>query len=210
MAAILPLRIVSLITRLASQHASRAYLGRGSAREASGFRGHYDVLMATPKRDRPQLPPGYITRAPAGMLTWTSVQRMLRSARYLWISTTGADGAPHLVEQWCAWVDDTLYFEGSDRTRWARNLARDPRLGFGVQVGDRAAYGQALVDVARGLERAVAARIARQYAAKYGADFDYRPGVEQYATGPLFRARPTKLIAFDVQRFNTSATRFTF
>ena len=84
--------------------------------------------MATPKRDRPQLPPGYITRAPKGMLSWASVQRMLRTARYLWISTTGADGAPHLVEQWCAWVDDTLYFEGSDRTRWARNLARDPRL----------------------------------------------------------------------------------
>ena len=144
------------------------------------------------------------------MLTWTSVQRMLRSARYLWIATGGADGSPHLVQQWCAWVDDTLYFEGSAQTQWARNLARDPRLGFGVQVGDRSAYGEAVVDVARGLERAVAAKIARQYAAKYGPDFDYRPSVEQYANGPIFRARPTKLIAFDVRRFNTSATRFTF
>jgi hypothetical protein len=107
-------------------------------------------------------------------------------------------------------VDDTLYFEGSDRTRWARNLARDARLAFGMQVGDRAAYGQAVVDVAHGLDRAVAARIARQYAAKYGPDFDYRPPVEQYMNGPVFRARPTKLIVFDVRRFNTSATRFTF
>ena len=144
------------------------------------------------------------------MLTWASVDRMLRAARYLWISTTGADGAPHLVEQWCAWVDNTLYFEGSDRTRWARNLARDPRLAFGFQVGDHAAYGQAVVDVAPGVERAVAARIARQYAAKYGSDFDYRPPVELYVNGPVFRARPTKVIAFDVRRFNTSATRFTF
>jgi hypothetical protein len=144
------------------------------------------------------------------MLTWASVERMLRTARYLWISTTGEDGAPHLVEQWCAWVEGTLYFEGSDRTRWARNLARDPRLAFGVQAGDRAAYGQAVVDVARGLDRALAGRIARQYATKYGPDFDYRPSVEQYADGPVFRARPTKLIAFDVRRFNTSATRFTF
>ena len=61
-----------------------------------------------------------------------------------------------------------------------------------------------------GLERAVAASIARQYAAKYGADFDYRPPAEQYVNGPIFRAHPTKLIAFDVRRFNTSATRFTF
>jgi hypothetical protein len=144
------------------------------------------------------------------MLTWVSVQRVFRAARYLWISTTGADGSPHLVEQWCAWVDDTLFFEGSERTRWARNLARDPRLAFGVQVGDRAAYGQAVVDVARGLDRAVAAKIARQYAAKYGPDFDYRPPAAQYEEGPIFRARPTKIIAFDVRRFNTSATRFTF
>ncbi len=143
------------------------------------------------------------------MLTWGSVQRILRGARYLWIATTDADGSPHIVEQWCAWVDDTLFFEGSERTRWARNLARDPRLAFGVQVADRAAYGRAVVDVARGLERDVAARIARQYAAKYGPDFGYRPSVAQYVEGPIFRARPTKIIAFDVRRFNTSATRFT-
>jgi hypothetical protein len=166
--------------------------------------------MATPKRDRPQLPRGYITRAPKGMLSWAAVQRILRAAPYLWIATTTPDGSPHLVQQWCAWVDHTLYFEGSERTRWARNLARDPRLGFGVQVGDRAAYGEAVVDVARGLERAVARKIARQYGTKYGPRFDYRPAAEQYEEGPVFRARPTKIIAFDVRRFNTSATRFTF
>jgi hypothetical protein len=172
--------------------------------------GGYDAGIDTPKRDRPQLPRGYTTRAPEGMLTWGSVQRMLRAARYLWIATTGADGSPHLVEQWCAWVDNTLYFEGSEQTRWARNLARDARLAFGVQVADRAAYGDAEVDVARGLDRAVAARIARQYAAKYAADFDYRPSAEQYVEGPIFRARPRKIIAFDVRQFSTSATRFTF
>jgi hypothetical protein len=144
------------------------------------------------------------------MLSWAAVQGILRAARYLWISTTNADGSPHLVEQWFAWVDDTLYFEGSDRTRWARNLARDPRLAFGMQDGDRAAYGQAVVDVALGLDRAVASKIARQYGAKYGPDFDYRPSVEQYAKGPIFRARPKKIIAFDVRQFSTSATRFTF
>jgi hypothetical protein len=41
--------------------------------------------------DRPQLPPGYITRAPKGMLTWVSVERMLRAARYLWIASISAD-----------------------------------------------------------------------------------------------------------------------
>jgi hypothetical protein len=79
-----------------------------------------------------------------------------------------------------------------------------------VQVDDRAAYGQAIVDVVGSLDRSLASRIARQYAAKYGARFGYRPSSAQYEKGPVFRGRPTKIIAFDVQRFNTSATRFTF
>jgi Pyridoxamine 5'-phosphate oxidase len=144
------------------------------------------------------------------MLSWPSVQRILRVAPYLWIATTNADGSPHLVQQWCAWVDDTLYFEGSDRTKWARNLARDPRLGFGLQFEDRSAYGEALADIAEGVERSVAVKIARQYSTKYGGGFDYRPVAEQYERGPVFRARPSKIIAFDVKRFSTSATRFTF
>jgi hypothetical protein len=166
--------------------------------------------MTTPTRDRPRLPDGYVTPAPKGMLTWTSVQLILKSFPYLWIATTNADGSPHLVQQWGVWVDAVLYFEGSDRTRWARNLQRDARLGFGVQDGDRAAYGEAQVDIVRGVEHRLAVKIAKQYAAKYGRRFKYRPTPEQYEKGYVFRARPIKLIAFDVKKFTTSATRFTF
>lgn len=144
------------------------------------------------------------------MLTWAAVKKILTTSPYLWIATTGEDGGPHLVQQWCAWVEDTLYFEGSERTRWARNLARDQRLAFGMQVGDRAAYGEAQVDVVRGLDKATARKISRQYTAKYGKAFKYKPDAAQYESGPVFRGRPTKLIAFDVKRFNRSATRFTF
>jgi hypothetical protein len=164
----------------------------------------------TPKRDRPRLPKGYITRAPKGMLAWSAVEKILRGGRYYWISTTDADGRPHLVQQWGAWVDDHLYFEGSERTHWAQNLARDPRVAFGTQIGNRALFGQGAVDVMRGVEPAVAKRIARQYATKYGRTFDYRPKAETYEKGPVFRATPSKIIAFDVKHFNASGTRFTF
>ncbi len=166
--------------------------------------------MPTPRRDRPDLPKGYISRAPKGMLAWSAVEKIVVGSPYLWISTTDADGRPHLVQQWGVWVDGTLYFEGSTKTRWARNLARDPRLAFGMQVGDRAAYGEALVDIVSGVPPKLAAKIARQYEAKYGRTFKYRPKPEQYEKGPVFRARPVKLIAFDVKRFTTSAARFTF
>ena len=166
--------------------------------------------MPQPKRDRPQLPTGYISRAPRGMLGWLAVKKILTTFPYLWIATTDEDGRPHMVQQWGVWIDDVLYFEGSERTRWARNLARDPRLAFGVNVGDKAAYGEATVDVLRGPEHALATKIAKQYAAKYGRAFKYRPKPEQYEKGYVFRAKPQKLIAFDVRKFNSSAARFTF
>jgi len=166
--------------------------------------------VPAPKRDRPRLPRGYISTAPKGMLTWTAARRILSTAPYLWIATTDADGRPHIVQSWGVWVDGALYFEGSDRTRWARNIARDPRVGFGMQHGDMAVYGEAAGDILRGVDRKLAARIATQYAAKCGRSFKYRPQAEQYERGPVFRARPEKLIAFDVKKFNTSAARFTF
>ncbi len=165
---------------------------------------------AGPRRDRPDLPKGYISRSARGMLAWADAERILRGGRYFWYGTTNPNGAPHLVQQWGVWVDGTLYFEGSERTRWARNLARDGRLAFGTQVGNRAVMGTAIVDVVRGIERSIAERIATQYAAKYGRTFDYRPKPEQYTSGHVFRARPMKMIVFDVEHFESAATRFTF
>ena len=171
---------------------------------------HATLEATTPARDRPDLPKGYISRSPRGLLTWADAEHILRLGRFYWIATTDADCRPHLIQQWGAWVDDAYWFEGSDRTRWARNLARDPRVGFGTQVGSRAVMCEGVVDVVRGVERDTAERIAAQYRGKYGSTFDYRPTPEQYMKGHAFRARPTKVIAFDLKLFNTSATRFTF
>jgi hypothetical protein len=168
------------------------------------------ATMKAPARDRPKLPKGYITTTPKGMLTWSKVEALLRAAPYFWIATTSADGRPHLIQTWAVWIDQQLFFEGSERTGWARNLARDPRMSFGMQSGNDAAYGDGASDIVRAVPVALARRIAAQYGTKYGPGFKYRPKADQYATGYIFRARPEKLIAFDVKKFNTSATRFTF
>ncbi|MBU6423595.1 MAG: pyridoxamine 5'-phosphate oxidase family protein [Chloroflexi bacterium] len=163
-----------------------------------------------PKRDRPQLPHGYTHRGQKGMLAWEDAEKVLSGGRFYWIATTDVDGRPHLVQQWGAWVDRHLYFEGSERTRWARNLARDARIGFGTQSGTRSVMAEGTVDVVRAVEHALAERISRQYTTKYGRTFRYRPKAEQYETGYVFRVRPTKIVVFDLKAFSTSATRFVF
>lgn len=161
-------------------------------------------------RDRPRLPEGYISTASTGMLPWSSVERLMTQTPYFWIATTAIDSRPHLVQQWGVRIDQRLYFEGSEPTRWARNLARDPRIGFGAQSGHRAIYGDGRVELLRGIRPALARRVARQYGAKYGTGFKYRPKAAHYESGYIFSLRPSKLIAFDVKHFNTSATRFRF
>jgi len=166
--------------------------------------------MKAPKRDRPKLPEGYITTAPKGMLSWSAVEPLLKTAPYIWLATTNADGGPHLIQQWSIWIDQQLFFDGSEETRWARNLARDPRISFGMQSGNNAVCGDGTAEIVRGVPVALARRIAAAYSAKYGPGFKYRPKPEQYIEGYSFRVRPQKLIAFDVKKFNTSATRFMF
>lgn len=79
-----------------------------------------------------------------------------------------------------------------------------------MELGDSAVYGEATVDIIRGIERKLARKMATQYGAKYGRAFKYRPKPAQFEQGDVFRARPAKLIVFDVKKFETSATRFTF
>ena len=62
------------------------------------------------------MPEGYITTGPKGMLPWAAAERLLTNAPYVWLATTGADGGPHLVQQWAVWIDQHLYFDGSEGT----------------------------------------------------------------------------------------------
>jgi Pyridoxamine 5'-phosphate oxidase len=51
-----------------------------------------------------------------------------------WLSTTDADGRPHMVGVGAFWVEDRYYFCGGARSRKIRNIERDPRCAFGVAV----------------------------------------------------------------------------
>ena len=183
---------------------------RFSTHNATPAASGYDGPVSTPTRDRPRLPKGYIKDTAKGMLVWTAAKKILTTAPYVWLATTDDDGTPHLIQSWAVWIDDVLYFEGSEKTRWAKNLSRDPRLSFGMQLADLAVYGDAVADVVRGPDKKLATKIAKQYAAKYGRSFKYRPKPEQYQKGHVFRGHPIKLIGFDVKKFETSAARFTF
>ena len=58
-----------------------------------------------PRVGRPFIAGYGIPTARAGLLRWLTVARALHGAPRYWIATTDADGAPHVVQQWGAWVE---------------------------------------------------------------------------------------------------------
>ena len=63
-----------------------------------------------------------------------------------WLATAGADGAPHLIPIWGAWVDGHWYVEGGP-TRWQRNLRENPQMAIHVEGAGSGVAGAEVVIV---------------------------------------------------------------
>ncbi len=51
-----------------------------------------------------------------------------------WLATVNADASPHVTGIGALWVDNGFWFQTGERTRKARNLARDPRCTLSVAM----------------------------------------------------------------------------
>jgi PPOX class probable F420-dependent enzyme len=53
-----------------------------------------------------------------------------------WLATINPDGSPHVTGLGMLWVEGAFWFETGERSRKARNLARDPRCTLSVATHD--------------------------------------------------------------------------
>ncbi len=159
--------------------------------------------MTTPTRERPHAPADYgYSTEPEGMLTWSTVHEALAAATVYWIGTTRPDGSAHLHSIWGGFVSNHLYIEGGATTRWARNIAADPRLSFGVDSNGLHVSGRGVA------HRGPAGKAFAELGAAYDNKYDYRPENDEFWT-----IAPSIVIALDMsslESFATSPTRFTF
>lgn len=152
-----------------------------------------------PTPDRPDIPKSYgIPTGSEGMLSWGHVTSRIQDARNFWIATTRPDGRPHAVPVWGVWVDETLYFGGGTDTRWARNLARNPRVVVHLDDSSEAVIIEGTVQRLDNPEDPLVMRIDDTYLEKY----DMRHGV------PFWRLTPT--VAFAWTTYPDTVTRWKF
>ena len=159
-----------------------------------------------PSADRPHVPGYGVPETTEGILDWSWARDRLERAIVYWLATTGADGAPHLIPIWGAWVGGRWYVEGGP-VRWQRHLRENPQLAIHIEIGKEVVIVEGtaveLVAPEAGLADAILAGFA-----KYTAAEAYEASAANWTDGGLWELRPVKAFAWSV--FPTDMTRFRF
>lgn len=160
--------------------------------------------MPEPKRTRPNMPEGYLApEEEQQWLEWADIDRRLAEAPVYWLCTSSKDGDPHATPIWGAWVGGRCYVDGYyEKTRWGRNLAENPRIVVHISSDSFDITVKGVAEIVN-VDPDTYARISDSFAAKYGG---YKPETSQ----GMYSVRPHVVMAWDNQKFRTTATRWQF
>jgi len=159
-----------------------------------------------PEPGRPEMPADYgISPKAEGLLTWEWVREQMTHSRNYWISTIRPDGRPHAMPVWGVWLDDTLFFGTSRKSRKALNLAANPAVSVTTESGDHAVIIEGVVEEVT--DRNLFDRYTAAVAEKY-------PGMPTAAEPDpntiTFSVRKQSVFAFRERDFPQTATRWRY
>ena len=142
---------------------------------------------------------------PESLLPWSHVEERLRTAANYWITTVGPGDRPHARPVDGVWVDGALCFGGSPRTRWVRNLMRNPAMSVNLSSEAEAIIlegrAEPVTDAAHPLAAPFLAAARLKYPQYYSADQGFRP---------FWALRPETAFAWTLEGFPRGATRWRF
>jgi PPOX class probable F420-dependent enzyme len=140
----------------------------------------------------------------SGLLPWSWAVERLETSHDYWISTTWADGRPHVTPVWGAWIDGGIWFSCSPESRKAKNLDRDPRCSIATDD----AYKPVIVDGVA--ERVHDGSDVRRFTDVSNAKYETDYSIDFFAANALFAIRPRSVFALDEDDFPGSPTRWRF
>lgn len=154
-------------------------------------------------KDRPRMPGYGVPEGMNGTLEWSTVAERLAAGKNYWVCTAAADGTPHAVPVWGAYLDDTLYFGVGPRS--SRNLAINPRVSIHLESADKVVIIEGVALTLHQPDAGLSKSLDDHFAAKY----QWRPssdGDDAVGEGWLTLA-PERILAWT--EFPKDATRWT-
>jgi len=154
-----------------------------------------------PKASRPQMQGYGVPESMEGALPWDWAEKRLRESHNYWLTSVGANGAPHTMPVWGIWLDGAYYFSTGATTRKGRNLQQSPRC---VVCNENAEEAVIVEGVAQQLK---ATEIPSQAFSDYKNKYDWELDPQR---GPVWVVRPTTVFAMPEKQFPSGATRWRF
>jgi len=162
--------------------------------------------MNQPKITRPTFPPGYVDH-PTSEVSWEYVAQRLSEAKNYWLCSVRPDGRPHVIPRWAVYVDGKVYYDGSSKTRHARNILENPYISLHLESGDQVVILEGTSQQAERPSPELAQKLAQAYKTKY-AVHGYAPEPNQWDEGGLYVFTIQQVIAWT--NFLTNPTKFVF
>jgi hypothetical protein len=158
--------------------------------------------MPDPVAEQMTVPPGY--PKPSKLLSWDAISEKLTAARVYWFGSTRPDGRPHLIPRDGMWIDNALYYGGSEETVHHRNVMANAAVT--VHIGD--GMEAIIVEGSVHSEAQAAAAAAKLADASYAKYPQYgRMDPKMYEAGVLV-LRPRRVLAWTSP--GQDETRFRF
>jgi hypothetical protein len=154
-----------------------------------------------PASSRPYMPGYGLSQGKKGLLPWSWARQRLEKSHNYWISTSGLDGAPHLMVIWGLWLDQTFLFSTGGKSRKGRNLAENPRCVIGTEKAHEAVIVEGTVEI--NTDPRLRKRFNREYQKKYKWDMST-------FQDPVYRVHPRLAFGLYEKDFMGTATRWQF
>ncbi len=154
-----------------------------------------------PTAGRPYMP-GYdmMFRQDKRPLSWTRAAGRFSGVHNYYLSTTRADGRPHVMPIWGVWFDRAFYFSTGRQSRKSKNLSLNPNC---VVCSENASEAVILEGTASEI-RAGPLRV--RFVAAYKKKYDWDMSDSE---GPIYQVRPRVIFGI-VENADANPTRWRF
>lgn len=154
-----------------------------------------------PKASRPHMPGYGLPKGTKGLLPWSWAEERPKKSHNYWITTVRPDGSPHTMIVWGVWLNGGFYFSTGQKSRKARNLAKNPSC---IVCNELAQEAVIVEGEARLIRDTPKLKFFDHYEKKYKWD------MSEMKSEPIYQVRPHRAFGLYEKKFMPAATRWTF